>query len=75
MEALDEDIGILKIDIEGAEVDLLEVLFERPDFLTRIDFIFAETHEARIPGHKERVEALRKRARMIEGTRINLYWH
>ena len=27
LENLDEDIGVLKIDIEGAEVDLLESLF------------------------------------------------
>ena len=45
LEGLDEDVGVLKIDIEGAEVDLLESLFDRPDVLARIDNIFAETHE------------------------------
>ena len=75
LEDLDEDIGILKIDIEGAEVDLLETLFDRPDLLKRINHIFAETHERLIPGHKPRVKALRARARGLERPYINLYWH
>ena len=52
LENLNEDIGLLKMDIEGAEVDLLEALFDRPDILNRIDHIFAETHETRIPGQR-----------------------
>ncbi len=75
LEALDEDIGVLKMDIEGAEVALLEALFDRPDILKRIDYIFAETHETRIPGHQPRVRALQKRARRVLRPRINLYWH
>ena len=75
LEDLDEDIGVLKMDIEGAEVDLLESLFDRPDILKRIDYIFAETHETRIPGHQPRVEALRERARLTKNPRVNLYWH
>ena len=75
LEALDEDIGVLKIDIEGAEVDLLEALFDRPDILERIDYIFAETHETRIPGHQLRVEVLQKTAKRMKRPRINLYWN
>ena len=75
LEELDEDIGVLKIDIEGAEVDLLESMFDRSDILARIDHIFAETHETRIPGHETRVNALRARARAIKRPRVNLYWH
>ena len=75
LENLDEDIGLLKMDIEGAEVDLLEALFDRPDILNRIDHIFAETHERLIPGHKPRVNALREKAKLIKQPYINLYWH
>ena len=75
LEDLDDDIGILKIDIEGAEVDLLEALFDRPDLMGRISYIFAETHERRIPDHKPRVKALRARARRLDRPYINLYWH
>ena len=74
LEWLDEDIGILKIDIEGAEVDLLEALFDKPEVLDRIAFMFVETHEKRIAGHAPRVEALRRRAMQIECPRINLNW-
>lgn len=42
---LDSDIGIVKINIEGAELDLLEASLDRPDLLSRIDYVFAETHE------------------------------
>ena len=75
LETLDEDIGVLKIDIEGAEVDLLEALFDRPDILSRINCIFAETHEKRIPSHRSRVKSLRARAHKMEHPYINLYWH
>lgn len=74
LEDLDEDIGLLKIDIEGAEVDLLEAMLDRPDILKRIHHIFAETHEGGIPGHEPRVKALRKRTKEIRHPRINLYW-
>ena len=74
LEELDEHIGILKMDIEGAEVELLEALFDRPDLLKRIDQIYAETHESRIPGHEPRVRALRQRAATIDECNVNLYW-
>ena len=74
IEGLDEEVGVLKIDIEGAEVDLLESLFDRPDVLARIDNIFAETHESGIPAHKPRVNALYEKARSIERPYINLSW-
>ena len=74
LENLNEDIGLLKMDIEGAEVDLLEALFDRPDILNRIDHIFAETHERLILGYKLRVNALRERAKLIKQPYINLYW-
>lgn len=72
---LDCRVGILKIDIEGAEVPLLEKLIQNHDLLGRISFIFAETHEKKIPGHVERVEALREFARNTSSPVINLYWH
>lgn len=75
LEDLDEDIGVLKIDIEGAEVDLLESLFDRPDILARIEHIFVETHETRIPAHEPRVNALYEKAQSIERPYINLSWH
>ena len=75
LENLNEDIGVLKIDIEGAEVELLEALFDKPDSMKRIHYIFAETHETKIPGHESRVNALQKRARRTKKPHINLHWH
>lgn len=75
LEDLDHDVGILKIDIEGAEVALLEALFDRSDLMECISHIFAETHEKLIPEHKPRVKMLRAKARRIERPYINLYWH
>jgi FkbM family methyltransferase len=72
---LDEDIGVLKIDIEGAEVPLLEALFEAPDLLRRIRYIFAETHEKKIAGHVDRVRTLQEFAERCSSPHINLYWH
>ena len=74
IEGLDEEVGVLKIDIEGAEVNLLESMLDRPDVLARIDNIFAETHESGIPAHKPRVNALYEKARSIERPYINLSW-
>ena len=74
LENLNEEIGVLKIDIEGAEVELLEFLFDRPDVLSRIHHIFAETHEKRIPAHKQRINALYEKTRSIERPYINLSW-
>ncbi len=75
LENLDEEIGVLKIDIEGAEVDLLESLFDRPDILACIENIFVETHEKRIPAHKQRIYALDEKSQNIERPYINLSWH
>ncbi len=74
LERLNEGIGTLKVDIEGAEVDLLEALLDRPEIMKRIDYIFVETHERRIPGHGPRVKLLRDRVQKIQRPRINLYW-
>ena len=74
LERLDEGIGIIKMDIEGAEVDLLEALLDRPDITKRIHYIFAETHESRIPGHGRRVTTLHDRVQEMQRPVVNLYW-
>jgi FkbM family methyltransferase len=68
-------VGILKIDIEGAEVDLLEALIKAPDLLNRIAYLFVETHENRIPSQKERVARLKRWAMKTTCPIINLYWN
>ena len=75
LERLNNDIGILKIDIEGMEVELLEALFEHPTLLQKIKFIFTEMHDKQIPNLKSRVAVLREHVVRNRLKGIFLYWH
>lgn len=67
------DIGILKIDIEGSEVPLLEALLEDP-LREKIDYIFCETHEYDLPAMRDRYKALRRKAASLTRPSVNLEW-
>lgn len=71
---LDRPVRIMKIDVEGAEVPILEAIISN-GLMDRIDRIFAETHEKKIPQLAERTERLRREARARWPDRINLDWH
>lgn len=72
--ALDRDIRILKMDIEGAEWDILNRLKEHP-VLSRIDCIFVETHERQDPARfVPMFDDLQDWAEKIERPYVNLYW-
>lgn len=71
--ALDGDIAVIKMDIEGAEVPLLEALFDHP-VKKRIGHLFVETHESRIPDLLARTDALRARAATMTQPRVNMDW-
>src|SRR6056297_1379581 len=73
LEALDGRIAVIKMDIEGAEVELLEALLDHPA-IARIDHIFVETHESRIPGLAARTEVLRRRVADLAQPKINMDW-
>ena len=75
IEDLDKDIGMIKMDIEGMELELLEALVMRPDLLSRIDYIFVETHERLFPEKLARFNQVRKQVHQIHKPRINLNWH
>ena len=74
IEKLDRRIGIVKMDIEGAEVDILEALLDRLDILSRIDYVFVETHQRHFPDHVSRVEMLIRRTSVMERPHFNLFW-
>jgi FkbM family methyltransferase len=57
---LQRRVRVLKIDIEGAEVPLLESMLEEKT-IDLCDVVFVETHETRIPELVDRTEALRVR--------------
>ena len=71
---LDEDIGVIKMDIEGTEVDILEALLDTPDILSRVDYIFAETHERYMHDLTARVDALVARTLHMTQPYFNLNW-
>jgi FkbM family methyltransferase len=73
VQTLPKKVTILKIDIEGAEVPIIEHLLDT-NAIERIDYIFAETHEKQIPDLFERTVALRTRIAEEQRSNINLDW-
>ncbi|MGJ8604153.1 MAG: FkbM family methyltransferase [Marivita sp.] len=73
LQNLNADIAVIKMDIEGAEVPLLEALFDHP-VKSRIKHLFVETHESRIPELLERTNALRSRAAQMTQPLVNMDW-
>jgi FkbM family methyltransferase len=74
LRALDAPVGILKIDIEGGELELLETLMDS-DVIDRIDYVFCETHEVERPDAVARYRQLRKRAARCAHPVMNMEWN
>ena len=75
LESLNRDIRLIKMDIEGSEWDLLEVLLDHP-VLERIDCIFVETHEWMDPKlYMAKAARLQEKAETLDRPYINLFWH
>lgn len=69
---LNKKIKIIKIDIEGAEFDLLESLINN-NIHNKVDIFFVETHE-RIPGMHEKYISLKKNIKKKNIKNIKLNW-
>jgi FkbM family methyltransferase len=70
---LDKRVVILKIDIEGAEAELLHDLMDT-GIARQIPHIFVETHEKKVPSIRESIEKLRFRIKNENYHNINLNW-
>ncbi|MEM1345490.1 MAG: FkbM family methyltransferase [Pseudomonadota bacterium] len=70
---LEAQVSILKLDVEGAEVEILERLLDHAA-LAKLDHVFVETHELHIPPLLERTEALRQRTAGLDRPHIDLDW-
>lgn len=74
LSSLDRDVALIKMDIEGGEVAILEALLGSPS-AKRIGAIFAETHECQIRELRRPIADLRRRATQITAPRLYLDWH
>lgn len=66
-------VSLIKMDIEGAEFDILRAIFAAPD---TFDFnqLYVETHETYAPHELPEVDRMRQQARGMNRPRINLFW-
>lgn len=73
LKGCDRPIKILKMDIEGSEVPILERLFDDP-VLSRIEHLFVETHEQRSEEIAKRTAALRRALPKRDFGTLTLDW-
>lgn len=71
--SLSKDIKILKIDIEGAEVELIHDLIDK-NLIQGIPYVFVETHDRKILDLREETNRLRKRIKENNLNNIRLDW-
>ena len=73
LKSIDRKIHILKIDIEGAEIDLLnELINER--LYNNIEYIFVETHEDTLLDLEKSTKLLKERVRALGIRNIYFNW-
>ncbi len=73
IESLGRPVRLLKIDVEGAECEILEAFIAR-GFQRRVALTLVETHEKKIPKLRARTEAIRASLRREGISNINLDW-
>ncbi|WP_181704424.1 FkbM family methyltransferase [Chthonobacter albigriseus] len=73
VEKLDRPVKLMKVDIEGAEFELLEALIDR-GLIGRIEHIFVETHDHKIPELKSAAARVREKLAAARLTNVNLDW-
>jgi len=70
---LPQPVAIVKMDIEGAECRVINHLIDT-GAIERIQNLFVETHDHRIPELKEETDALRNRVAEEGLTQVDLTW-
>ncbi|HQY44836.1 MAG TPA: FkbM family methyltransferase [Paracoccaceae bacterium] len=69
----DRPVSLIKMDIEGAEFDILRAILAAPQNF-RFQRLYVETHESYAPQELPDVDRMRRHARALSGPVINLYW-
>ena len=70
---LNRRVRVLKVDVEGVEYEILEKLIDE-NIYKKIDFIFVETHEKKIPELKIKHDRLVQKIKDKKIKNINLNW-
>jgi FkbM family methyltransferase len=70
---LDRKVDILKMDVEGAEIEILKKMIKNGTY-KNIGLLLVETHETKIPGHKELVAELKATISRLKIKNIKLNW-
>lgn len=68
-------VTLVKMDIEGAEVEILEWLIAQGPAAARFDAMFVETHEWQEPRLDPAIRAIRRALAAPGWPPVNLYWH
>jgi FkbM family methyltransferase len=66
-------VAIVKMDIEGAEFDILRDIFANPQAYD-IDALYCETHERSVYAEFAEIDRMRRESEMLARPHINLYW-
>jgi FkbM family methyltransferase len=70
---LERPVDLLKIDIEGAECEVLEEFLNK-DLQNKVKLTLVETHDSKIQGLKEKTDRVRKLIREKKAYNVNLSW-
>lgn len=70
---LNRKVDILKLDVEGAEIEILEKFIAEKTY-EKVSLILVETHETKIPGHVEKVALLKSLIAQHNIPNIKLNW-
>ncbi len=73
IESLATPIKLLKLDVEGVEVEIINKLIDEKIY-KKINHIVVETHENKMPELKEKTNLLRKRIKQEKINNIDLNW-
>lgn len=68
-----QQIDVLKMDIEGAEIEILEKFIAEKTY-EKINLILVETHENKIPGHLEKINKIKDELNKKNIQNIKLNW-
>jgi FkbM family methyltransferase len=70
---LNKEIDLIKVDVEGAETEILKSIIEQ-DAHALFKTMYAETHETKIPGQKLELQKIKEQIRQKGITNIKLNW-